>query len=96
MAEREYDENEALRYIHSQVDEAIGHTYDDDDFVLVVDCMFDYFEANADDDDFELDEPALVAWVQKALKKDETNKVKLEHVAAIVAAELDYEESLDD
>ncbi len=92
---KEFDDNEAIKYIRSKVSQCAGVS--DDDLLLVIDTMFDYAETLDDDaPDEAFDVEAIVAYVKKQLKKDEENKVPIELVDAIVEAELDYEDSLDD
>ena len=90
---KEYDENDAVAYIKSHVEEAAQ--YSDDDVVLLMDTMMDYYDTIDDDaPDEQWDAPAVAAYVAKQLKHDELCHIKAEHVPAIVQAELDYEDSL--
>lgn len=93
---KEYDEKKAIKFIHSQTDGKISKPYADDDILLIIDAMFDFFEENADDDDFELNENELVFYVKNQLRKDVDNVVEMDDVKAIVQAELDYEDTLAD
>lgn len=92
---KEFDDNDAIKFIRNEVPAA--KAVSEDDLLLVVDTMFDYFESLDDDaPDEAFDEAAIVAYVQKQLKKDDENKVPAEMVASIVTAELNYEDTLDD
>lgn len=88
--EKYYDENDAVQFIRGQVGDEIAAKYTDDDIVLLIDTMFDYFDAHDDDDDIEL----VAAWVAKELRKDKDNHIEPQDVNAIVAAEIAYEETL--
>ena len=90
-----YDENLAIKYIKSQL--PADWSCEEDDILLLIDSMFDYYEEN---DDFGTEEePAvkgLVEYVKKALEKDKLNTIKPEYVEQIVKAELEYESQLDE
>ena len=91
----EYDENEAVRYIKSQVPECAECVCDD--LLLVIDAMYDYFDSltdDAPDEAFEADH--ILPYVTKAVKKDKESTVQVEWLPRIVQAELDYEASLDE
>ncbi len=92
---KEFDDSDAIKYIRNEVAQCAGIS--DDDLLLVIDTMFDYDETLAEDaPDEAFDVETIAAYVKKQLKKDDENKVPLELVEAIVEAELDYEDSLDD
>lgn len=90
--EKFYDENDAVKFIREQVGDDIAKKYDSDDIVLLIDTMFDYFDAHDDEDEDDIN--AIAAWVAKELRKDRDNNIEPEDVPAIVAAELAYEETL--
>lgn len=91
---KEFDDNDAVKFIRSKVAECAN--IDEDDLLLVVDTMFEYDETlDEDAPDEAFDVEAIAAYVKKQLKKDAENKVPLELVEQIVEAELDYEETLD-
>ncbi len=90
---KEFDENEAVAFIKSQVPEACQ--YSDDDVVLLIDTMMDYYGALDDDaPDEQWDTPAVTEFVTKQLKRDKLCHIRAEHVQAMVQAELDYEDTL--
>lgn len=90
--EKFYDENDAVKFIREQVGDDIAKKYDSDDIMLLIDTMFDYFDAHDDEDEDDIN--AIAAWVAKELRKDRDNNIEPEDVPAIVAAELAYEETL--
>ncbi len=90
MAEKIFDENDAIEWVRREVPQAAG--YSDDDILLVMDIMLEYDEKMGDDGDYEIDD--MVAYVKAQLKKDGECEVKPDDVPAIVEAELGYEEWL--
>lgn len=93
MAFQEYDENDAVRYIKQQVPDCLPCK--NDDLLLVIDAMFDYFESLDDDaPDEQLTEDAVVKYVEKVHSRDKETTVKLEWIRAIVRAETEYEDSI--
>lgn len=97
----EYDETKAIRLMN----EAAGSNYPDDEILNIIDMIWDYYEQNglldpvlddadADDSDSELAD--IVEYVKRMAKKDRHCKVSPDHIEALVAAELKYEESLAD
>lgn len=94
MEIREYDEHDAIKYIRAHVGEEIAGACSENDLVLLIDTLFDYFEMNDDDDDFEPDLDTMVKWVTKQLSRDKECKIAPEHVGPIVEAELAYEDTL--
>ena len=91
---KEFDDNDAVKYIRSQVPECAN--INEDDLLLVIDTMFEYDETlDEDAPDEAFDVEAIAAYVAKQLKKDTENTVPAELVPRIVEAELDYEDTLD-
>jgi len=91
---KEFDDNDAIKFIRKQVPECAN--INEDDLLLVIDTMFEYDETLAEDaPDEAFDVEAIAAYVKKQLKKDSDNQVPIELVDSIVEAELDYEETLD-
>lgn len=92
---KEFDDNDAIKFIRKQVPESAACS--EDDLLLLVDTMFDYFDSLSDDaPDEAFDTEAVVAYVKKQLQRDSDNMIPQEMVESIVVAELDYEDSLDD
>ena len=92
----EFDENKAIDYIKAHVENPDIAKYDDDDILLVIDTIFEYFEKYDENEDFDDDNEKVIAYVKKQLAKDKDNAISLDHVAAIVEAETAYENTLDD
>ena len=103
MATKEFDENDAISFIRGYVPEAIKNKYSDDDILLLIDTMFDYFEKGDEDevlyDDDEVDEyniNEIVNYVKKNLRKDPDNQIDVEDIKYLVEGELEYENTLED
>lgn len=92
----EFDENKAVDYIKAHVENPDIAKYDDDDILLVIDTIFEYFEKYDENEDFDDDNEKVIAYVKKQLAKDKDNAIRLDHVAEIVEAETAYENTLDD
>lgn len=92
----EFDENKAIDYIKAQVENPDIAKYDDDDILLVIDTIFEYFEKYDENEDFDDDNEKVIAYVKKQLAKDKDNAISFDHVAEIVEAETAYENTLDD
>ncbi len=92
----EFDENKAIDYIKAHVENPVIAKYDDDDILLVIDTIFEYFEKYDENEDFDDDNEKVIAYVKKQLAKDKDNAISLDHVAEIVEAETAYENTLDD
>lgn len=92
---KEFDDNDAIKYIRAEVPESA--VVSEDDLLLLIDTMFDYFESiDEDAPDESFDEEAVIAYVQRQLKKDDEIKIPSEMVGKLVIAELNYEDTLDD
>ena len=103
METKEFDENDAISFIRSYVPEAIKNQYSDDDILLLIDTMFDYFEKGDEDevlyDDDVVDEyniNEIVNYVKKNLRKDPDNQIEVDDIKYLVQGELEYENTLED
>lgn len=96
--EIEYDESKAVEYINNALQQKGRPAYDEDDLLLLIDAMFDYYEAQDDDTVLTEDEEnaQLLAYVTKALHNDKDNKIADTDIADIIEAELQYEDTLSD
>ena len=98
--EKEYDENDAIVFIKNYLPQDIKTKYNDDDILIVIDLIFDYydekgyFDISVDDDEGELSVTDLTGYVKNKLRKDPDNIIEMDDVAPIILGELDYEESL--
>lgn len=98
-----YEENDAVKYILSNLPSDVAEKYSDDDILLVIDIIFEFYENKGyfdlndiDESDDEFDESELFEFVKKSLKKGKDNPIDLDDVENIVHLELEYEDSIDD
>ena len=98
-----YEENDAVKYILSNLPSDVAEKYSDDDILLVIDIIFEFYENKGyfdlndiDESDDEFDESELFEFVKKSLKKDKDNPIDLDDVENIVHLDLEYEDSIDD
>lgn len=101
LQDNEYDENKAIIYIKNFLPQDLKKKYSDDDILIVIDTIFDYYDSKGffdisadDDDESELSVPDLVSYVKNQLRKDSDNIIEMDDVMSIVLGELEYEESL--
>lgn len=101
----EFDENKCIDYINGRLAAAGRAPYDDDEILNIVDMVYDYYDSRGlldidDDGEDGPERPALesdlVSYVLTMLKRDKRSVVRREDVEIIVAAELDYEDSLEE
>lgn len=101
----EYNEKKAISYILSQLPEEKAAKYTDDEILNVIDIIWDYYEesglldpATAFEDDIddaeEREMQELVKHVRKMLSKDKGSNIAPEDIDTIIAAEIDYENSI--
>lgn len=103
METKEFDENDAIAFIRNYVPNTIKNKYSDDDILLLIDTMFDYFEKGDEDeilyDDDVVDENninEIVNYVKKNLRKDPDNQIEVDDIKYLVEGELEYENTLED
>lgn len=93
----EFDENDAIEFINKALASKGKPQYGDDDLLLLIDAMYDFYDDN-DDFDSDFDEESnlepLVDYVIKTISKDPDNSIKSEDVRDIVLAEIEYESTL--
>ncbi len=93
----EFDENDAIEFINKALASKGKPQYGDDDLLLLIDAMYDFYDDN-DDFDSDFDEESnlepLVDYVTKTISKDPDNSIKSEDVRDIVLAEIEYESTL--
>ncbi|MDE6266444.1 MAG: hypothetical protein K2M07_03735 [Muribaculaceae bacterium] len=97
----EFDEDKAIEMMRAAVPAERAAIYTDDELLNVIDMIWDYYEENGmleidledevEDEDLQAD---LVDYVRRMLRKDRQAKILPEDVEQLVAAELDYEESI--
>ncbi len=93
---KEFEESEAVAYINNVLTGLGKNTYGEDDLLLLIDAMYDYYEEY---DDFDTDHDVedideIVKYVCKTISKDPDNKIVNDDVKDIILAEIEYENSL--
>lgn len=100
---KEYDEDKAIDTMRQALPEGAAN-YSDDQLLNVIDMIWDFYEENGlleidDDEQNEINQDALlddlIGYVRRMLKKDKGSNIAQEHVEALVHAEIDYENSLE-
>ena len=105
MGTKECDENDAVEFIANFMPEKLKNKYSDDDILLIIDTMYDFYEkgdeqetlydeGDDNNDEFNLNE--IVNFVKKSIRKDPDNQVDMDDVKVIVEGEIEYENTLDD
>ena len=101
MSEKEYDENEAIKFINNYLPQDIKGKYTDDDILIVIDTIFDYYESKGffdidgdDDAEEDLQVHDLIGYVKNQLLRDRDSSIDMDDVMPLVLGELEYEESL--
>lgn len=105
METKEFDENDAIEFIRNFMPEKLKNKYSDDDILLIIDTMYDFYEkgdeqetlydeGDDNNDEFNLNE--IVNFVKKSIRKDPDNQVDMDDVKVIVEGEIEYENTLDD
>lgn len=99
---KEFDEYEAMKVMRDALPEEAQSLYDDDQLLNLIDIIWDFYEQNgmldidleddsADDDDMLTE---LIDYAQRMIKKDRRATISLEHIPALVEAEIRYEDSI--
>lgn len=98
-----FDEEEAIKFIRATLTPEKNSEIPDDEILYIIDTIWDWYEKNgyleisADiTDEEELNVDALTANVQKELRRAGELSVTPADVEAIVKAELQYEESIEE
>ena len=105
MGTKEFEENDAIEFIRNFMPEKLKNKYSDDDILLIIDTMYDFYEkgdeqetlydeGDDNNDEFNLNE--IVNFVKKSIRKDPDNQVDMDDVKVIVEGEIEYENTLDD
>ncbi len=93
-----FDENDAIKFIRNYIPESIKNKYSDNDILLLMDTMYDFFDDEDDDEEYIDDEAyinRIVNYVKKSIRKDPDNNVEMDDVKYLVMGELEYENTLD-
>ncbi len=99
---KEFQEKDAIKAMRSALSPEASARIDDDELLNIIDIIWDWYDdqglleidAEADSEDVNTD--ALVSHVRKMIAKDKLSPVTPAEVEPLVAAQLRYEQSLED
>lgn len=102
MSNNTFDENDAIVFIRNYIPENIKNKYSDNDILLLMDTMYDFYDEEDDDEIYDEDAVnneayinRIVNYVKKAMRKDPENNIEMDDVKALVLGEIEYESTLD-
>lgn len=88
--------------MNAAVERQFGETYDEDELVNIIDIIWDWYDDNGETEvEFDVEDEdvnalaVLIEHVTRVLAKDPDSPVNPSHVATLVDAELEYENSID-
>lgn len=97
-----FDENDAIKFIREYIPAEIKNKYSDNDILLLMDTMYDFYDEIEEDEDYEeesIDNEVfvnrIVNYVKKAIRKDPDNNIEMDDVKVLVLGEIAYENTLD-
>lgn len=102
MEAKEFDENDAIEYIRQYAQNKIKNKYTDDDILLLIDTMYDFYESDYDieakyeDEGDECSVNEIVNYVKKNLRRDPDNQIEMDDVKVLVEGEVEYENTLEE
>lgn len=99
---KEFQEKDAVAAMRATLSPEASARIDDDELLNIIDIIWDWYDdqglleidAEADSEDVNVD--ALVSHVRKMLAKDKLSPITPAEVEPLVAAQLRYEQSLED
>lgn len=99
---KEFNEKDAVWAMRKALSAESSSRCNDDELLNIIDIIWDWYDdqglldidTEADDDDVNVE--ALNAHVRKMLAKDKLSPISPDEVEPLVAAELQYEQSLDE
>lgn len=98
-----FDENDAIEFIRNYVPANIKSKYSDNDILLLMDTMYDFYDSEDDNDELYDEELVdneayinrIVNYVKKSIRKDPDNAIEMDDVKYLVLGEIEYENTLD-
>jgi hypothetical protein len=97
-----YDEADAVKFIKNYMPQDMKGKFSDDDITYIIDLIYEYYEKQGffdedmdDDQEVDIDEDALVAFVVKNAKKDGVGKFSDDEIMFVVQGEMEYCDSID-
>ena len=97
---KEFDADEVLDTMVAVLPAGLRAKVDDEDVARILDLIFDYFDREDEDiPDFDTEEEAvadIARYVRGHIPSSGDFSIPAEYFAAMVAAELEYEDTLDE
>lgn len=97
-----FDENDAIEFIRNYIPRTIRNKYSDNDILLLMDTMYDFYDEEDDDEIYDEDSEnneayvnRIVNYVKKGIRKDPDNNIEMDDVKYLVLGEIEYENTLD-
>lgn len=100
---KEYDEDDAVKYIRNYLPTELKYKFSDDDINYVIDIVYDYYDSKGLLDDsaeegtiIDIDEDEILSFITQNIKKDknQTTKFTKEEINFLLQGELAYCESI--
>ena len=94
-----YDDDEAVKFIFSSLPEHLQKKYTIDDVDYFLDILYEYYEKNGlldeeSEEEVELDEDEMLAYVCKCIKKDKECTLNPDDMPYFLDGEFKYCESI--
>lgn len=92
-----YDEEESVDFIQNYLPPELKEKFGVDDIYYIVDIIYDFYEQKGfldEENDVEIDEDELIAYVIESIRKDGIIKFTPEEITYVVQGELGYCESI--
>lgn len=98
-----YDEDDSVKFIQNYLPQEYKGKFSNDDINYIVDLIYEFYESkgyladegSGGENDIEIDEDELVAFVAKNAQKDQVGKFEPEAITFIVQGELEYCDSIN-
>ncbi len=95
----QYDEDEAVKFIQNYLPQELKERFSNDDINYIIDLIYEFYEAKGfmdsdEDDEVEIDEEEMVAFVLKNAKKNGFGSFEADEITFIIQGEFEYCESL--
>lgn len=98
---KEYDEDDAMRFIRNYLPLDMKDKLTEDDITYIVDIVYDYYdekglfdESLSDNALVDIDEEEMVSYVLKSVRKDKVKPFSAEEITSVIQGELAYCESI--
>ena len=96
-----YDDDEAVKFIKNYLPDNLKNKFNDDDINYIIDLIYDFYDSKGfmdgddeDDNDIDIIEDELVAYVVKNALSDGVGKYDADDISSVVKGELEYCDSI--